>query len=297
MTALLTARAAGNASITMDWLSFTFTEDTHEAAAWISLFAGAENAVDCAPSNGYRAAYCTPKNVLHMWNLDRPEMGHHVVISGSAIRNIVGSGDVDQQALLASVIDAGGKITRLDLAKDIEGEDISLDKIYQAVERGDALGSSRTFSQIHSMNGGNTIYVGSPQSQKLIRIYDKASQMHLSNCLWFRLELETKGMVARSVASALVQSRNWNAVWQEVVQHMVNLPGNVDWNKFFVATEVEIGIPKLEKKSDREKWIEKQVIPAVVKHYVENRKSGAIALLRAMLDNLDKPEYSHDNEL
>lgn len=271
-------------SITLDWLAFTFKEDTHEAAAWIRLYADAQGSMAIAPTNGYRSAYRSAQGVVVQWNVDREEMGYHVVIAGSAIRHVLQYHELDQTALVQSVLDAGGSITRLDLAKDVQGVAISLDEIYQALERGEHNGTARSFSQIHSLGGGNTVYVGSRQSEKFIRIYNKAAQSQLQNELWFRFELETKGMVARALATILIEGASWNAAFDTIALHMVDLPQCKDYKAFYPKSIVEIGIPKLEKKSDREKWIETQVTPAVAKHLVEFPDSEAVNRLMALLE-------------
>lgn len=283
-------------SITLDWLAFTFLEDSTDAQGFLHSFASSRGAVEITATNGYRTAYRTRQGVLVQWNVDRPEMGYHVIISGSAIRDVLEYYQLDQKTLVGRVRDAGASITRLDLARDITNQQISLDKIYQALERGEYSGTSRKFAQIHSLNGGNTIYVGSRQSEKFIRIYDKASESNLPHSLWFRFELELKGMVARACASVLATSDNWGAAFTEIVQHMVSMGSSVDFAKFFPNGEERIGIPKLEKKTDRERWIETQVIPAVVKHFIEARDSKAIALLRAMLDQIEASTGKVDNQ-
>jgi len=274
-------------SITLDWLAFTFKEDTHEASKWIQLYASDTSAVDCAPTNGYRAAYQTTKGVRVMWNVDRSEMGTHVIAPGSAIQHITDQQNVDQKEFLRSVCDAGASITRLDLAYDLQGEELSLDEIYKALDRKENTGTARTFSQIHSVNGGNTVYVGSRQSEKFIRIYDKQAQTGVKGKAWFRYELETKGMVARSLATYLIQGNEWGDGFVSIAIGMVDLPACVDYQKFFDGEKPEIGIPKLEKETDREKWIREQVAPAVIKHYTQYRGSDAIRWLREMLDYID----------
>lgn len=281
-------------SITLDWLAFTFKDDTHEAAEWLSVYSSPHGAVETAPTNGYRTAYCSKQGLVSMWNVDRPEMGYHVILSGSALRNILEHFHMDQKTLVETIVNAGGSITRLDLAKDLQDKRVSLDKIYQALECGDSVGTARTFTQLHSVNGGNTVYIGSRQSEKFIRIYDKAAQLGDTSRLWYRFELETKGMVARALAQLLVNSAVWGSAFDTLASHMASIPNNAHWLAFFDGSNPEIGIPKIEKKSDREKWIASQVIPAVVKHYVTNRDSAAIALLRAMLDQLDNSAYTKE---
>ena len=275
-------------TITLDWLAFTFKEDTHEAGEWIRLYASDKANVSVTARNGYRDAYQTKTGIVVQWNVDREEMGYHVIIAGSAIRNILEHNELDQKTLIQTVIDAGGSITRLDLAKDLTYTQTNLDKIYQALEQGQYSGTARKFSQVHSPDGGNTIYVGSRQSEKFIRIYNKAAQLALENTFWTRYELETKGMVARAMATALVQESNWGACFDTMARHMVDIRGSVDYARFFAEGAPEIGIPKLEKQTDREKWIQQQVIPAVVRHATENPESEAVALLMEMLSFVKK---------
>jgi len=279
-------------SITMDWLAFTFKEDSYDSGTWIRRFTSDKGSIPITPTNGYRSAYRSAHKVDVMWNVDRAEMGYHVIIAGTAIRNICEHMELEQKALLETVLHAGGSITRLDLAKDLRGREISLDKVYKDLEKGRSTGSARTFSQIHSVNGGNTVYVGSRQSEKFVRIYDKAAQIGDTNERWFRFELELKGVVARSLCNYLRTTERWDSAFDTIALHMVDLPNNVHWKEFFSSDFIPVGLPKVEKSSDREKWIDTQVTPAVVKHYMENRDSKAIQNLREMLDYLDRKEGS-----
>ncbi len=274
-------------SITLDWLAFTFREDTHEQWQWLATYASSDDSGTERATNGYKLAARSKTGIIHMWHPDRPEMGRHVVISGSALRDLLKIHDLSQRALLAEVVNAGGSITRLDLAKDAKNEGINLDAIFQQMDAGKSTGTARTFTQLHSVGGGNTIYVGSRQSEKFIRIYDKAAQTGAEGALWYRYELETKGMVARALATLLCTSDAWVNAFDAMASGMVDLPQSKDYRKFFLPGVVPIGIPKLEKKSDREKWIEEQVLPAVLKHYTEHRDSPAINKLRSMLILID----------
>lgn len=277
-------------TITLDWLAMTFKEYNHETERFLSDYALFGASDTTKPTNGYREARTGTYGVVHMWNPDREEMGHHVIFSGSALRDLFSSSGISQQTLLAEAVQSRGRITRLDLACDTQELPISLDAIYQALERGECSGTARSFSQIHSLNGGNTIYVGSRQSEKFVRIYDKAAQQKISNEHWKRLELETKGMVARAIASVLVQAEQWSAIFRTAITAMVDIPSSRDFRALLPSDDAKIGIPKLEKKTDREKWIDTQVTPAVVQHFQDNRDSAAVAKLRLLLDLIEKSE-------
>lgn len=271
-------------TITIDWLSFTAKEHTLELEQFLHLYARAPKIIDAAPRNGYNSATQDSNGVLCMWNSNREEMGYHTVISGSALRNVFEQTGVSQRGLVEAVLRTGANITRLDLAKDATGVPIDLQAIYNAIETGNNVGTARTFSQFKSIGGGFTIYVGSRQSEKFIRIYDKAIETANNGLEWKRYEIETKGMVARALANLLVQNDVWAGAFDAMVLGMFDLPASDDYRAFFSGDTVRIGIPKLERKSDTERWIETQVIPAIGKYYGENPNSVSVQrLLEALL--------------
>lgn len=275
-------------SITLDWISFTFKEHTREKEAWIREYADTETSIPVSPRNGYREA-CTDKNgLLQMWNVDRQEMGHHVIISGSCIRNLLEHRSVSQSEILHSVMHAGGSITRLDLAKDAQNVPMDYGAIWACLEQREYTGSAQNTARLQGSDGGNTIYIGSRTSERFVRLYDKAAQTGNNGVLWARLEIECKGMVARALAVALCHSANWSAIFNTTVLRMAHIQRDTDMDYFFSDTPCVIGLPKIEKRADTEAWIEKQVISAIAKHYVEHPDSFAIQLLRVTLDMIDQ---------
>lgn len=271
-------------TITLDWLAFTYKEITNVAKEWLDTYASFAPIVPETARNGYGEA-CRDKNgMVQMWNIQRPEMGHHIIITGTCLRNIVECFGISQERLLQSAVNSGASITRLDLAKDAKNVDIDYSIIFEQLNRGMNTGHSKTFSRLQSANGGYTIYVGSRASDRFIRLYNKAAQLDLSGVLWHRLEFETKGMVARAIATLLVNSSMWSGAFNTCVLASLCLPRGSGFEIFFDDTDVQIGIPKIEKKSDTEKWIEEQVTPAVAKWFVEHRDSEAV---KRLIDSLN----------
>jgi len=265
----------------------TFKEMTRESVQFTSVFARAEKIQDSAPRFGYTSAITDANGVVSMWNVDRPEMGHHVIFAGSALRNVFEYCGVSQRGLVQAVSNSGGHITRLDIAKDLEGVPCNLENVYTAVKKGENRGTCRTISRLDSGTDGTTVYLGSRQSEKFARIYNKASQLNLEGTEWKRYELELKGMVARAMGRLLVDTDNWAGCFDAMALGMVNLPRSKDYQKFFQAGETLVGIPQIEKTTDREAWIKDQVVKAVIVHYQQYPHSEAIALLRKTLDFLD----------
>lgn len=266
-------------TITLDWLALTFKEFTNEAEQFISLYASSPQVETVSPRHGYSRGQADNNGVQLLWNPDRECMGHHVIFSGSALRNLWEFSGISTEALLCACVDAGGSISRLDLAKDATGETVDLRSIYQAIKQGNYSGNARKVAMMEGNDGGCTIYVGSRTSERFIRIYDKAAESQLQGELWFRLEVETKGMAARSTAIALRQSDNWAGVLDSLVHGMVDITTKTDLAKFFRDGNVPIGIPKIERHTNRERWIEDQVISAVARHWIDHPESAAIARL------------------
>lgn len=271
-------------TITLDWVSFTLKDINNEAEKWISVYACPDESVPGKPVKNYTDAYITNDAVLYCWNTRRAEMGHHVVLSGSALRNIWKRHDIQQKELLEQVLYIGGRVSRLDIAKDLPDVPVNYDKIFEKAIKRDYVGSARTPEQHRSEDGGNSVYIGSRKSDKFFRIYNKIAEQKLQDGVWSRFEIETKGLVARALAQLLVRTDNWSGVFDKMAKDMFSPNNCPDYDAFFSAGVVPIGLPKLERTSDREKWISSQVLPAVAKHFSEHRDSPAIKLLMDTLN-------------
>lgn len=270
-------------SITLDWIAFTFKELTHDSVAWLHQFASSETGTPDTARNGYAECERQTSGLLHSWHNGREEMGHHVVISGTALRNILEQEKTSQRSLLETILHAKGSITRLDLAIDAQNELVDYDHIWACLERRQYTGNAQKTARLQGSDGGNTIYIGSRTSERFLRLYDKAIQSGVSDISWARLELETKGMVARGLANLLSTTENWAGPFVHMVNGMVQVQQCVSWDRLLPQGVVPVGIPKIEKHSDTEKWIAEQVIAAVAKHFIEHPESIAVNGLIDML--------------
>jgi phage replication initiation protein len=100
---------------------------------------------------------------------------------------------VEIVALLEQV---NARITRLDLAADFPGGEVSVDDALAAFREGAfAAGgkppSGRLVDDLGS-GAGRTLYVGSRQSSKLCRVYEKGRQLGQKTSPWVRVEVEFK---------------------------------------------------------------------------------------------------------
>jgi len=275
------------AQICIDWISMTFKNGGSNEKQFLSLYSPRSQTRSATPRNGYTTASVSTDGVLCMWHSNFPEMGLHVVFDGSTLRNIFTRCGVSAQKILQEAAYAGASITRLDLAADAENEGIDMVSVWKAIERGEVVGTARKFSQMNGLRGGHTIYVGSRTSERFIRLYDKGAEMGIPNADWKRLELETKGMMARAATDALQRGETLSSVFNAFVTSSIDLPKSKHWQRFLSDKDEAMDMVKMQKTTDTERWIETQVIAAVIRHYSENKNSPAIERLRQALNFLD----------
>lgn len=275
-------------SISLDWLSFT-VERSAESDLLINSLAPGASVHPIAARFGYTWGRQAENGVVVFGHDSRDGMGTHVIISGSALRSFEDSG-LPARSILAQVIQARGKVTRLDLAKDAQNESINIGDIEKAAIDGKRRGRAQSCASIRNDRGGYTLYIGSRSSERFARIYDKAAQTATVG-QWIRYEFELKGDVARSMAGALSQNGvDWNGVFGAMAKDFFEVDAG-NYSLFLEGSAVE-GLPKIEKSSDREKWLLLQVIPAIQDHLAKHPDSAAIQALFYTLrpyfeDNLD----------
>jgi hypothetical protein len=98
---------------------------------------------------------------------------------------------------------AVGRITRADYALDDFGQRITLERVLDAEASGALVMRWQGLTLIQKRKRGQicgwTCYLGSRQSQAMVRIYDKASEQNKPGA-WVRFELETKSDLADRLA-------------------------------------------------------------------------------------------------
>lgn len=270
-------------NITIDWIAITFKEYDNDASQFMAYHALAGKTVSATPRNGYTAAVRDENGVLRMWHNYRPDMGVHVIFAGSALRSIFERSSVQPREILSNAQDLGGRVTRLDLAKDATAEAVNMEKIWNSLEAGKFRGTARKHAQMRGLKAGHTIYIGSRTSERFIRLYDKASEQNIGGLDWKRLELELKGQCARAAATAIVNGEGMSRPFDAHVNDMVKFDNEPEWEKFFPDHDPDFSMPKIEKTTDRETWILSQVVPAVREHIKHVGMSVAIKALAGVI--------------
>ena len=88
-------------------------------------------------------------------------------------------------------------ITRIDIACDLEDEEVSFDKFRKYAENELYICKSKVLPRI-IYKREECIYFGSEKSNRLLRIYNKALEQNLDNIYWIRLEFQLRNECAMS---------------------------------------------------------------------------------------------------
>jgi len=191
-------------SFAVDWLSCTFKGITDKAIRKALLFGQKDDVWQPIKAmHGYSWAIQHPFGHIVMGHVARPIMGTHIMLPGQALAKLQ-AGGVDAMLLVKWAVEEGGKITRLDLAIDVRDQQIDIPMLRECPQVKTHPGSTKRWHLHEGDDGGATLYVGSRKSDKMMRIYDKAAQMDMTDCLWTRFELEVKRETSAKVAAALV---------------------------------------------------------------------------------------------
>lgn len=261
--------------ISLDWLSVTFHGEV-DYEDFLSRYAPSGDSASITAQHGYSWGYRSKNGAMVFGHISRNDMGTHVAFSGTALRNLE-TANISARMLLAEAIAKRGKVTRLDLAKDAHNSGIALPQIGEAGINNRFIGTARKCNIRHENNGGYTLYIGSRQSERFARIYNKAIEQGVSGD-WLRYEFELSGDVAKQVARVLVMNEtDWDKVFNTMAKRFF-LTSEGGYANFLQGGSMQ-GLPKIEKQSDREAWIYGQVIKAVTEHFAEHPDSKAVEAL------------------
>jgi len=153
------------------------------------------------------------------WSPERPEMGCHVSLGSQAL-DVLGVLD-DRWADRPGVVelvqdDLEGHVTRFDAAFDDQGDVLDLDTIERALFAGEYTSrwkGGRVVKGFGGNLGGRTFYLGSPKSDAMLLIYDKAEERAakgepFDGDHWVRVELRLRRGRADAAASLFKRARD-----------------------------------------------------------------------------------------
>ena len=225
--------------IVIDWLEFTMPDDFRVRDRYTSLknylrIEGASFVNSPRGMNGYKSQIIYGKARILLDGSDG--MGVHVILSGSAIRQM--SGDILN--LLHWVLHHGGKVSRIDLALDDITGKLTLARVKRTVRAGAVTCRAKNYRRMESgsLSTGNvtgeTFYFGSAQSRTQYRIYDKASEQGCIDGHWVRCEGQYRKENAQQVAQLIHDAKfDIGSVFCGLLRGYLNFlsPSKKDTNK------------------------------------------------------------------
>lgn len=287
----------------IDWYAFTIPCDKDIAPSQL-----ADNIAGWLPPAtgvlergmmGYTHGLILPGEGRLLWNDDRPDMGVHVEMPSKCLK----MAEVEAAALCGWVHLRQGQATRVDIA--IDTDQVTMDEIVQAQEAHCLVSRAQDRRLIYNYrDGSQTLYVGSPQSRRLVRFYDKALEQAAKGQgvegVWTRCEVQFRRDQANQVSefiglgSGLTDIINscvdFRATWQD---SNITRCDRLTWWDSWVGQAERISFAAGSIVSDvigqAYTWVEKQVAPTLA---FLDRALG-VAALDALIDAARNriPEY------
>jgi replication initiation factor len=210
----------------LDWLSYTVPWDNSTAKA-------ARRAVLPVPEfrlarhwgdglGSYDTVLETDCGALLAWNKDHPQFKIFASMTGSVLTTL-GEHNIAGRQLIEYAFTRKAKFTRIDVAIDLFNCGAKVNDIRQVFVEGGAITRAKAGGHYVGIqhdtgkDGGETLYVGSTQSERWLRVYNKQAEMG-TDYEWVRIELVSKKALAQTLADAIAREGVPNAGRQAVRQ-------------------------------------------------------------------------------
>ncbi len=302
-----------NLLVSIDWMAFTSTV-MQEAGEMIEFLGYSTSDFQLLPkgAHGYRKMYRLNSFPVTILSDGSEDMGVHAVITGSAIQDVLShfrrslmgttpfSGDeniveyshFDNDIMLEFLqqIRRIGWLTRFDLAvDDLGAEFFSLDDVCGFLKRQEVVSKFRKYKVVNESTlageaTGYTVYLGSRQSEVMLRVYDKQLEQNqkaesedvMHPEAWVRWELELKNERANIAADLLVSGKDLGLIVMEILNNYVRIVELDDsnrsrcsvhplWEKFTEAVgKLSLFVKEQEKTlKEKRRWIVRSVLPTL----------------------------------
>lgn len=299
-------------TVSIDWIAFTSTviPTPEEMAAFLGYSIG-DFVLLPKGAQGYRKMHRLNGFPVTILSDGTPEMGLHVMITGSAIADVLGHfkrtledyvpftkdrvlglADFDNTVMIEFLqqVKRIGWLTRFDLAVDDHGAQyFSVEDIRAFLDRQEVVSKFRKFRDVYESaltneSTGHTVYLGSRQSEVMMRIYDKQLEQNQKAAAeedkiqekWVRWEMELKNFRANLAADFLIERKELGMVIMEIFNNYVRLIVLDDsnrsrcsshplWEKFVGAVgKLRLFVEGARKSiRDKKHWLIRQCLPTI----------------------------------
>jgi len=224
----------------------------------------------------------------------RAGMGVHIQLSGQVLSKWRDDGATDRD-IVQHYHALSAKVTRADAAIDIVGGDPArrtmpkaLYEGFQARHQMDAARQVITKVQgarlVDNSDGGQTLYLGAPKSDRFLRVYDKAVESKtIDYGVWVRLELELKNMLARAFVYQVATTENTRAVINGCISDIATFSGYPDIETALDGYD-NIHFETPTKIPNRKQWLLTQVVQAMVNQIVEEGNDNTLIAFNMLVE-------------
>lgn len=273
---------AGGVAVSIDWLAFTVPSEVDSGHVF-----GVSPLIAWADADRGLMGYSRQRvwgTIRELW-AGQPGMGRHFEIPGSGCRQLEAAGVVeDWPGFLAYLAQMGAHFSRVDVALDDRAGYLDLAVVEAHLREGlctTRWRQARTLSKFgigRSTDGGelgHTVYVGSAQSDVMVRFYDKAAEKGEKDGHWVRCEVQFRDERAESVVSYIVGAgvgavvgvlRGYLEFRTRGVDSNKSRWGLASWWASFVgaASRARLEVRKVAPTLDRVyAWLRRQVAPTL----------------------------------
>jgi len=256
-------------SFTPDWIAAT--TKTHSISQVIERFTyhlTIDDWIAAKAHNGYEHAMKHPYGHVVQWTTKRDDMGVNIMFTGLPLKEIHEAG-YNTLEIIYWLCEEEFKFSRIDLAIDVRGVSFYLDDLQRAKRTGSVNKKPILIKDGADNEEGSTLYIGSFDSDKFIRIYDKGVLQVPPELNWFRFELVVKGRTATKVAKMIYGKSDIDAgkFTQGVMRSMFN-PEHNDYQAAIDADPVKVASTKDASHSTYD-WLMSSITPVLARVILE----------------------------
>lgn len=190
-------------SFTPDWI--TATTKAHSISQVLERFSfgmTVDDWIAAKAHNGYEHAMKHPFGHVVSWTTKRDDMGVNIMFTGLPLKEVHNAGH-NTLGIIYWLCEEEFRFSRIDLAIDVHGVKFNLDALQRSEHSGTVNKKPILIKDGADNEEGSTLYIGSWESDKFIRIYDKRAITEGHTEEWFRFELVVKGKTASKVAKMI----------------------------------------------------------------------------------------------
>ncbi len=275
--------------LSIDWLAFTIKRTGGQNAFnFVSAFDDLGTRKEVQSMHGYNRAYRWEHGALMLWHDTKAEMGVHFILGGACLRILHNAG-LDGLFLIKRCTSSFAKVTMIHIAMDVINGNFTPSQMYDMCLAKQYNGTSQTHSVIKNSYGGETCYVGSWNSMRFYRFYDKAAEQLIEGFNWKRIELVLKSDYAQEFAYRFAGDESLSKaveIFKGTVRKMADF-NNADWIAALTGETDTLKLPQHKERKTRE-WLLAQVVPAMARYVFETGDETLLNDFAAEYDNAYK---------